>query len=57
MEKELGLFQVEVWSFPPLASYGGDYSSFDLSCSAAVFRVMWHRFCSEVHSAEMESLP
>ena len=57
MEKELGLFQVEVWSFPPLASCGGDYSSFDLSCSAAVFRVMWHRSCGEVHGAEMESLP
>lgn len=57
MEKELGLLQVEGWSFLPLASCGGDYSSFDLSCPAAVFRAMWHRFCDEVHDAEMESLP
>lgn len=57
MEKDLGLFQVEVWSFPPLASCGGDYSSLDLSCPAAAFRAMRHRFCSGVRGSEMESSP
>lgn len=38
MEKELRLCQVELWSFPALASHSGDYSSFDLSCTVAVLR-------------------